>query len=236
MKSSNRISSYCCFVVVFFFGPLYYRCIDYMPQENVFMNTWITPTAATDVTMYCIPVKRLKELSKNHQMRDAWMALLIATMAVIAERPYYTNQNPFVFVEDEADAIHTTKRNPLFDPLVPSEEPNPLSAGSTHALGRAMAHIWEYCKLSVFIPWPLGSWPVGLRHRLPPPTDPNGEAAIKRRTEDILRRSNQMNNNAHHDDQSLSESISGDGEDNDGEGLQLVRVTSLAGNNLLEEP
>jgi hypothetical protein len=186
------------------------------------MDTWITPVAATDVKMYCIPAKRLKELSKNHQARDAWMAMLIATMAVIAERPYYNNLNPFAFVENEENAVRISKRNPLFDPLEQSEEPNPLSAGSTHALGRSLAHIWEYCRLSVFLPWPLGSWPVGLRHKLPPPTDPCAESAIKRRTEDILRRSTQMKTT----DDSPSGSFSGNGDDCETGGLQIVGIAS----------
>jgi hypothetical protein len=195
------------------------------------MNTWITPVAATDVAMYCIPAKMLKELSKNHQARDALMALLIATMVVIAERPYYNNQNPFAFVEDEANLAQMSKRNPSFDPLEASEKPNPLAAGSTHALGRALAHIWEYCKLSFFIPWPLGLWPVGLRHKLPPPTYPNAEAAIKRRTEDILRRSTYMGPTSV---RPPAESFTGD-EDGDLEGLRIVNVASLGGGNLPEE-
>jgi hypothetical protein len=167
--------------------------MDYMPQLNVFIHTWMTPIAATDVKMYCIPSKHLKEFSNNHQARDAWMALLIATLAIIAERPYHNDIDPFAFVEDEENTVHISKRSSLFDPLAASEEPNPLLAGSTHVLERPFKHLWESCKLSVFVPWPMGSWPVGMRHVLPPPTDPKAASAIMRRTEDIQLRSGNMN-------------------------------------------
>ena len=202
-----------------------------MPQENVFMNTWITPVAATDVKLYCIPSQRLKELSKNPRARDAWMALLIATMAVIAERPYYKNQDPFAFVEDEENAMRTSNRNPLFDPLEASEEPDPLLAGSTHALGRPFAHIWYYCKLSLFIPWPMGSWPIGMRHKLPPPTDPDAESAIRRRTEDIRLRSPQLTTPS----ESPADAITKQDADDSGE-LLTLDTASRGSCHQLDEP
>lgn len=207
------------------------RCIDYMPQENIFLNTWITPVAATDVKMYCIPSERLKGLSKDRQARDAWMALLIATLAVIAERPYYDSRNPLAFVLDEENAIRFSKRNSLFDPLEPSEEPSPLLAGSTHVLGRPLAHLWECCKLSVFAPWPMGSWPVGIRHKLPPPTDPKAESAIKRRTEDIRLRSHQLKTTGESPVDTFNNTIN----DDSGE-LLTVDTASRGSGNLYEIP
>ena len=62
--------------------------------------------------------------------------------------------------------------DPLFDKLAPSEQPDPLLAGSSRALSRPISHLFKYLQLSGYVPWPIGSWPVGLRHALRPPADP----------------------------------------------------------------
>jgi hypothetical protein len=113
------------------------------------------------------------------------MALLIATMAVIAERPFYTDQDLTEFLRNVSNVDLVSKRNRLFDPLEPSEEPDLLQAGSSKVLRRPLGHLWESCTLSFYVPWPMGRWPVGLRHKLSPPTDPNAKTAIEKRTDDI---------------------------------------------------
>ena len=61
--------------------------------------------------------------------------------------------------------------HPLFGPLAPSEEPDPLLAGAGGGLSRPLGHAWRYLKLSIYMPWPWGTWPVGLRHSLRPPIE-----------------------------------------------------------------
>ena len=113
------------------------------------------------------------------------MALLIATLAEIAERPYKRqsllsgdfkdsandrNEGDSGVVDD--DDIRLRVSNPLFEPLEPSEEPGRLVAGSNYAYRYPFQHLFYYIKASFFVPWPIGSWPVGLRHRMLPPHDP----------------------------------------------------------------
>jgi hypothetical protein len=110
------------------------------------------------------------------------MALLIASLAEIAERPYKRKNWMEVIhgsaSESMADDLANSNRNPLFLPLTPSEEPDPLLAGSTKALLRPLAHLWKYCKVSIYIPWPFHAWPIGLRHNLRPPTDPDSDTLL----------------------------------------------------------
>jgi hypothetical protein len=164
--------------------PLQHMYIDYMPQQNVFIRTTFKPIAATAVTVYGVPKQTLKDLSKNHETKDAWMGLLIASLAEIAERPYARQNWMDILSGGETVAVSedrlASQRSPLFNPLQPSEEPEPLLAGSTKALSRPFAHLWKYCKLSVYIPWPFGAWPIGLRHSLHPPTDPDAEKLWER--------------------------------------------------------
>jgi hypothetical protein len=69
-------------------------------------------------------------------------------------------------------AAALTTHHPLFGPLDPSEEPDPLAAGGGGGLSKPFQHIARYLKLSVHMPWPWGDTAVGLRHHLPPPTEP----------------------------------------------------------------
>merc|ERR1711988_2063455 len=65
--------------------------------------------------------------------------------------------------------------NKLFDPLHELEEPTTTLAGSGKGLSNPIAHIFKYMVISFQLPWPLGRWPVGLRHKLIPPADPDVE-------------------------------------------------------------
>lgn len=187
--------------------PLQHMCLEYMPTDNVFTRSWIRPVvAATKCKLYTFPSERLKEMSKYPATRDAWMSLLVATLTMIAERPFFQQPqqqqdkdaedgfiNPVSTSKDhsiEEDAedgqyccnnpLYCEKRNRLFNPLDPSEEPNPGSAGSTYVLKNPLGHVWQNMKQSFYVPWPIGKWPVGLRHHIPPPTDPNSDAILRR--------------------------------------------------------
>lgn len=122
--------------------------------------------------VYAIPAKTLGELAAHPDARDCWIAMVIAALAVIAERPYK---------DTNTDSFLESNINSLFDPLHPSEEPEPLLAGSGTGLYRPFAHVWRYIRLSCYLPWPMGHWPVGLRHALRPPYDPDTSKTIEQR-------------------------------------------------------
>ena len=163
--------------------PLQHMCLEYMPTDNVFTRTWMSPVvAATHCKLYSFPSQRMKDMSKHSATRDAWMALLVSTLAMIAERPYFQqqqqqqqdqhqnsmNSDPYCYDR----SLHFETRNRLFDPLEPSEEPDHLSAGSSFVLENPFGHLWHSMKQSFYFPWPIGQWPIGLRHNMSPPTDP----------------------------------------------------------------
>jgi hypothetical protein len=172
----------------FFFVQFFYRSIESMSTEHAFANTWINPRAATDIRAYSIPLQFLEQLSQNGKAKDTWLALLTAVMGVVAKLPYYDDTEVDEFVKNEKNAHLVRGRNPLYDPLIEYEEPNPRSAGSTQALKRPFVHLLNSYKLSFWMPWPLGMWPQGLRNNLPPPKDPYVGKAITRKTR-LLRQS-----------------------------------------------
>lgn len=150
---------------------------------------------------FSIPTTALETMQGHPDARTAWTVILIASLAEIAERQYAhdantvhaNNTNDHDGVLDgsltaqrlSACVDEWTSSSPeephykyhrLFQPLAPSEEPDPLLAGSGGGLSRPLGHAWRYMVLSVYLPWPWGTWPVGLRHALQPPTDPAQEA------------------------------------------------------------
>lgn len=54
--------------------------------------------------------------------------------------------------------------HPIFEPLQPSEEPDPLRAGSNQALRNPFQHIVKSMEWSFTPPWPFKGFPTGLRH------------------------------------------------------------------------
>jgi hypothetical protein len=154
--------------------PLVHMYLDYMPRQNFFgRSAMICVASSKQVRVYVIPVKTLRALAVHPDARDCWIAMIIAALAVIAERPYK---------DTNTDSFLTSEIDSLFDPLHPSEEPEPLLAGSGTGLSRPFAHMWRYIQLSFYLPWPIGHWPVGLRHALRPPHDPD----ISKKTEQRL--------------------------------------------------
>lgn len=161
--------------------PIEHLYLEHMPQESHFSRTRIKPIAATPVRLFGIPKATLKYLSINHSTHDAWMAMLIASLAEIVERPYRGKTTEAIQTNAQiTDSVLGAEINPLFNPLEASEEPDPLSAGSTKAWSMPIRHLLKYAKMSFYVPWPLGVWPVGLRHSLPPPVDPNVAELRKR--------------------------------------------------------
>jgi len=149
-----------------------------MSHENVFMNTWVEPTAKRDSKLFCLPSHYLRQLAMHPKGRDTWMAMLVTSMAVIAERPVYEKLGGKEFgkgrVSNQED-LHPdyfdleNHRSHLFDPLKAWETPDPLAAGSGQGCKHLFGHIWYYMKSSFERPWPCDNFPTGLRHQLLPP-------------------------------------------------------------------
>jgi hypothetical protein len=167
--------------------PIGFMAYDFMPTENIFMNTYITPIAATKVKLYRIPLQKIRSMSQNPKTRDAWMALIISMMASIAERPYINDENN--------NYDQSCVRSHLFDPFKENEEPNPLLAGSSSSsssssslllLFHPILHLLTYIKMSFTLPWPFDNYPTGLRHNLHPPIDPSKDAALFKRKQEII--------------------------------------------------
>jgi len=153
-----------------------------MSVDHTFASTWINPVPFTNVKMYRFSAQFLEQLSKNMNAKETWLAFLSTIMASVAIRPYYDDTDMNAFVSDRSNAHLTENRSPLFDKLAKFEEPNRLAAGSTTALRRPVLHILNSYRLSFWVPWPIGIWPQGLRHRLPPPKDPNVKKSMNRKT------------------------------------------------------
>jgi hypothetical protein len=163
--------------------PLVHMYLDYMPRLNLFgRSAMICVASSKQVRVYAIPVKTLRALGVHPDARDCWIAMMIAALAVIAERPYK---------DTSTDSFLTSEINSLFDPLHPCEEPEPLLAGSGTGLSRPFAHMWKYIQLSCYLPWPIGHWPVGLRHSLRPPHDPDMSKMTEQRLSTFCHRSEQ---------------------------------------------
>mmetsp|Transcript_11315 Transcript_11315/g.18207 ORF Transcript_11315/g.18207 Transcript_11315/m.18207 type:complete len:407 (-) Transcript_11315:67-1287(-) len=158
------------------------RSIEAMSVDHTFASTWINPVPFTNVKMYRFSAQFLEQLSKNMNAKETWLAFLSTIMASVAIRPYYDDTDMNAFVSDRSNAHLTENRSPLFDKLAKFEEPNRLAAGSTTALRRPVLHILNSYRLSFWVPWPIGIWPQGLRHRLPPPKDPNVKKSMNRKT------------------------------------------------------
>lgn len=105
------------------------------------------------------------------------MAMLISSLAEIAERPFKRQSMLSKELMADDNSVH---KNELFDPLDPKEEPKHLIAGSNYALKTPLRHFTYYIKRSFFLPWPLGEWPVGIRHHMLPPHDPKTPGLLNR--------------------------------------------------------
>jgi hypothetical protein len=177
--------------------PLLHIYKNYMPLKSFFHRSAMRNAIVESPTSraFSIPLEQLEAMAVHPHARDAWTAMLIATLAEIAERQYTNrrfrrsndHQNGDGVVVAASRTAHRLSsgegfrgrssstgedaNHPLFGPLSPSEEPDSLLAGSGGGLSRPLGHAIRYLALSVYMPWPWGRWPVGLRHSLRPPTD-----------------------------------------------------------------
>ena len=140
---------------------------NFVARANFTTAHRLRPVVVSDdgAKLFRLPVKTLASISKVPRGQQAFSAMQIAILSSIAERPYLAGTTKNDDVISKGAEI-----SPLFGPLTPSEIPDPLMAGSGMAAYRPIAHAWRYVKSSIYAPWPIGHWPVGLRHSLPAPT------------------------------------------------------------------
>lgn len=156
--------------------PLIHIYKYFMPQKSFFHRSAIQNAVVGSATarVFSIPIHKLEEMAFQPNAKVAWTAMLIASLSEIAEREFNANQNtPDESRQKSVRRIsvsrHAGHTHPLFGALLPHEEPDPLQAGSGKGLVLPVRHALRYVWLSIYLPWPFGNWPVGLRHCLPAP-------------------------------------------------------------------
>ena len=145
--------------------PLIHIYKNFMPHKSFFHRSAIQNPVVESPTarIFSIPIQKIEEMAFLPSAKVAWSAMLTASLAEIVEREFRALQGHPI--------RHTLSKqtSPLFGPLLPHEEPDPLEAGSGRGLSYPIQHALRYVRSSVYLPWPYGQWPVGLRHCLPAP-------------------------------------------------------------------
>ena len=149
--------------------PLIHIYKHFMPHKSFFHRLTIQRPLVKSraAKVFTIPLKDLEEMVYLRNAKIAWTAMIIAALSEIAEREFRAaqgRQTGGISISRNALTV-----NPQFGELEPHEEPNPLRAGSGQGRSHPIAHAWEYFWSSMSMPWPIGTYPVGLRHSLPPP-------------------------------------------------------------------
>lgn len=119
--------------------------------------------AISDTTLFRFPKDRIAQIASHPSTRLMWKELLMENLLRIVQRYF----DPRIRRGLDADGERT---NPIFLPLDPWEQPNPLRAGSGTAMKMPFSHIFASMAWSFTPPWPFKGPPVGLRHaQLPAP-------------------------------------------------------------------
>ena len=110
------------------------------------------------VTLFRFPRESMPTIANHPRTRLMWKELLMENFLRIVQR-YFDRR---MRLENTADG--QAYINPIFLPLEPSEQPNPLRAGSGLALKNPLRHVWASMLWSFAPPWPFQGPPQGLRH------------------------------------------------------------------------
>jgi len=130
-------------------------------ERTIFERTRIKMTSITKSKLFRIHRDDMKIIAKNSLAKGIWQALLINQLSFIVES--YAEQCPISRLAEQ-------KRDRIFEPLEPWEEPSSVLAGSGKALKLSFSHIMHYMKSSFSPPLPFRGHPTGLRQtQLPPP-------------------------------------------------------------------
>jgi CRP-like cAMP-binding protein len=112
--------------------------------------------AVSDVKLFRFPKEQMPMIASEPSTRLMWKELLMENLLRIVQGYFgrRMRSNPAV-----VDYVH-----PIFCPLEPWEEPDPLRAGSGYAMMNPFSHVWASMKWSFASPWPFQGPPQGLRH------------------------------------------------------------------------
>ena len=138
------------------------------PLTSPFVKHRLTVKARTQCICFQFSNADVKTIANAQNTKSIWQNIFIGILARIA-------------VQRLGEHLVDPKRrepdymDPLFEPLSPSEQPNPLVAGSGKAMERPLAHLL-YCMKRYFTPpWPFGAHCSGIRHSmLPAPVPTEG--------------------------------------------------------------
>lgn len=112
--------------------------------------------AVSNVTLFRFPKEQMPLIASKPSTRLMWKELLMENLLRIVQG-YFDRRmrtNPAL-----VEYVH-----PIFYPLKPWEEPDPLRAGSGDSLKNPFRHVWVNMKWSFAPPWPFQGPPEGLRH------------------------------------------------------------------------
>lgn len=130
-------------------------------EKTIFERTRIKMTSLTKTKLFRIHRDDMKTIANNTLAKGIWQALLINQLSFIVES--FEERSPLSRAAEE-------KRDRIFEPLEPWEEPKSILAGSGKALRHTFAHIFHYMKSSFSPPLPFKGHPTGVRQtQLPPP-------------------------------------------------------------------
>jgi CRP-like cAMP-binding protein len=123
--------------------------------------------AITNVTAFRFQSSAMTTIASHPATRLIWKELLMENLLRIVQR-YFEHRSKSKSIRTNIDSGHFI--NPMFAPLLSSEEPHPLRAGSSNALYHPLEHLWACMEWSFTPPWPFQGPLEGLRHAsLPAP-------------------------------------------------------------------
>lgn len=129
-----------------------------MDHDSLVKHRLEAVVAVSKVTLFRFPKADMPSIASHPSTRLLWKELLMENLLRIVQR-YFDKRMHRTNIDSSSDYV-----NPIFAPLQPWEEPNPLRAGSGLALQNPLAHIWASMTWSFAPPWPFQGPPDGLRH------------------------------------------------------------------------
>jgi hypothetical protein len=137
--------------------------LDMFRDDNVLKGKPIICTSLNNTTLYRFTKVSMDKIAHHPLSKGVWQSLLIHNLSSVVEA-YMDAESTNALVSSKG--LTSAK---IFQPLQPSEEPNPAFAGSRRALeGFALNHILFYIKTLFSPPTPFGGHPTGIRQTMLP--------------------------------------------------------------------
>ena len=109
--------------------------------------------------------KVLPTIASHPRTRLLWKELLVENLLRIVQRQFHElHGNQEASRRSATGADKDDLPHKIFDPLLPSEMPDPFRAGSSFALRNPPWHVLKSAVWSFAPPWPIAGPPLGLRH------------------------------------------------------------------------